>query len=107
MIYGWFSCHFFFLFSLSLLLVYVCPVLLSTTSRSFSDPRGEEHVCVGELSRTGSSLEGHSDLANSVPIPQPKNLENVWLGTKQPRRSQGWAAAMLCHSHAKFCWQWD
>lgn len=65
-------------------------------------------TCVGgEPSRKGSSLEGRSDLANSIPIPQPKNLENVWLGTKRPIGSQGWAAATLCLSHAGFCCQWD
>lgn len=36
-------------------------------------------VCQGEGKARG--MEKRFDLANSIPIPQPKNLENVWLGT--------------------------
>lgn len=36
-------------------------------------------VCQGEGKAHG--MEKRFDLANSIPIPQPKNLENVWLGT--------------------------
>lgn len=46
--------------------------------------------------------ERHFNLGNSIPIPQPQNLEDVWLGTRHPVKSQGWPPAMFCLSHAVF-----
>jgi len=67
-------------------------------------------TCLGLCQGEGRAhcTESHSDLANSIPVPQPKNLENVWLGTYQPARSQG-SGHQHCSAAALlgfFC-QWD